>query len=417
MRGWNERLSGPAGGVAVLAALAALLLVLVPAGQSTDLRALWLAAAHFAAGDTANVYPPVGAVFTMAPPPAWEAAHPGEDLYPYLYPPLWAALAAPVTAHLPFETLAGVMRVLNALMLAGTLGLAWRVTGARLPFPVFAMLGALILSQTFAGSLALMENQPQIAVSFLVLLALDRLKAGAATAAGAALALAAALKVYPVLFALLWLATGERRATAAFALAGAALAALSVGLAGWALHETFLATLASIANTVLLTPVSYGLTPAVAQIAARGAFVYQEAAHGGWLVMALPPVANALARALLLAVLAALALAMRRAAPADRWALLWPAALLAVSLLGPLSWAYHYIPALACAPVLLDRLGARAGGVALALVVLPLSTLGAGLALDAGLPAEHLQIAGTLALSALALFCAGLVRGRSGLAA
>ncbi|MDX1739050.1 MAG: glycosyltransferase 87 family protein, partial [Alphaproteobacteria bacterium] len=51
--------------------------------------------------------------------------------------------------------------------------------------------------------LALRENQPQILVSFLILLAIERERAGWNIAGGAALALAASIKLYPALFALL----------------------------------------------------------------------------------------------------------------------------------------------------------------------------------------------------------------------
>ena len=402
---WGKTLSGPVGTVGCLVVLTALILVMVPAGASNDLRALWLAAEAF--GASGPVYP-AGDLFTMTAPAAWTEAHPGETLYPYLYPPLWAGLLAPFTGTLSFETTAGAFRVLNAALLAANTFLAWRLTGSRLPFAVFGGVAALLLTQTFVGSLALMENQPQILVSFLILCALERQKFGACVMAGAILAVAAALKVYPVLIAVLWLATGKRHATLAFALTGAGLGGLSVALAGWPLHTEFLSTLATIGDTVLLTPVSYALTPALAQIFALDAFTYQTGSTGGWLVMALPPETAFMARVLLLAALTALAIALRHADEDTRHALLWPLALVTISLLAPLSWAYHYIPALACAPILLDRTGPRLGAGLLATATLPLSPLASGLALDAGLPAQHLQIAGTAALLALAISFAAL---------
>ena len=402
---WGKTLTGPAGTLACLAVLTALILAMVPAGASNDLRALWLAAEAFRTGGP--VYPS-GDLFTMTAPSAWTEAHPGETLYPYLYPPLWAGLLAPFTDALSFEATAGVFRVLNAALLAASTFLAWRLTGSRLPFAVFGGVAALLLTQTFVGSLALMENQPQILVSFLILCALERQKSGACVMAGAILAVAAALKVYPVLIAVLWLATGKRHATLAFALTGAGLGGLSVALAGWPLHTEFLATLATIGNTVLLTPVSYALTPALAQLFALDAFTYQTGSTGGWLVLELLPSTSTMARVLLLVALAALALAMRKADRGRQNALLWPLALVTISLLAPLSWAYHYIPALACAPILLDRAGPRAGAALLFATALPLSPLASGLALDMGVPAQHLQIAGTAALLALAISFAAL---------
>lgn len=386
-------------------ALTALTWLLVPLGSSNDLRALWLAAEAFATGG--DVYPEITDLYTMSPPSSWAEAYPGETLYPYLYPPIWAVLMAPLT-DLPFETVTRWVHGANAAMLAGAAMLAWRITGARLALPIFAGVGLLLLTQTFVGSLALLENQPQILVSFLILLAIEREKSGACVMAGAILAFAAALKVYPVLFALLWLATGNRHATIAFALMGGGLGLLSILVAGWPLHAHFLDTLGMIGNGVILTPVSYAITPALAQFAAKGAFLYHETASGGWLVLALSPMAGFAAKGALLLALVLLAVSLRRAEPDTRYALLWPMAVVVVSLLAPLSWAYHYIPAIALAPVLLDRLGTRTGAFALLAVGLPLSPVVAGLLLEAGLPAEHLQIAGTVALTGLALLFAKL---------
>ena len=284
---------------------------------------------------------------------------------------------------------------------------------------MFIGLGGAGLFWTFAGSLALMENQPQILVSFLILLALERLRADAPIAAGAILALAAALKVYPVLFALIWIIAGERRAPLAFAALGGVLGVASVALVGWPAHAAFLETLGAISQSVLLTPVSYGFAPALAQITAPNALVLHDAPQGGgWLVMTLPTATSFLAKGLLVAAVVTIGLAMRRAEPILRWQALWPVGLLAVSLLGPLAWAYHFIPAIVLAPALLDRFGPRAGALALGAVLVPLSTLFAEVALARGLGPEKLQIVGTCALFALAgLFTASAARTRNSIPA
>ena len=403
--------------VLATAILAGLALLLVPAGASSDLRALWLAADAVRTGGT--IYPPATLPFTMSPPEAWLAAHPDEPVYPYLYPPLWAAFFAPIAERVDFETAASVMRVVNAVLLAGCTVLAWRIVRPGVHWAVFIGLGGAGLFWTFAGSLALMENQPQILVSFLILLALERLRADAPIAAGAILALAAALKVYPVLFALIWIIAGERRAPLAFAALGGVLGVASVALVGWPAHAAFLETLGAISQSVLLTPVSYGFAPALAQITAPNALVLHDAPQGGgWLVMTLPTATSFLAKGLLVAAVVTIGLAMRRAEPILRWQALWPVGLLAVSLLGPLAWAYHFIPAIVLAPALLDRFGPRAGALALGAVLVPLSTLFAEAALARGLGPEKLQIVGTCALFALAgLFTASAARTRNSIPA
>ncbi len=392
-------LSGPRGAAFFLAILVSLVLLLIPQGSSSDLYAMWLAGQHL---DTGAVYPPSSDVFTMTPPREWIEVG-GDRLFPFLYPPLWAALAAQLAEITTFGVIADWARLLNAMLITCTAALAWRATGSRLPFPVFTGIALLALTQTFTGSLALLENQPQIAVSFLIILAFERARSGAPILAGMALALAAALKVYPVLFALLWFATGNTRALAAFTVTGAALGGLSIALAGWPLHVEFLAQLSTIANTVLLTPVSYAVTPALAQIIATDAFTYQTAAQGGgWMYMPLPLAFSLAAKALLLIALALVARALSRAGADTRDAALWPLALVLVSLLGPLSWAYSYIPAMACLPILLDRFGTRTGLLLIIAIIAPICPPIVALYLDAGpLPAPA-QLGGTLSMILMA---------------
>ena len=96
-----------------------------------------------------------------------------------------------------FADFAFAMHKINAVLLVSTVALAWRATGAKLHFAAFTILGTVMLGSSFVGVLGLMENQPQILVSFLIILALERSRSAAPIAAGLALALAAALKGTP----------------------------------------------------------------------------------------------------------------------------------------------------------------------------------------------------------------------------
>ena len=110
--------------------------------------------------------------------------------------------------------------------------------------------------------------------------------------------------------------------------------------------------------------------------------------------------------AFMLAVISALVALMRRRAPGNR-ALVWPLAISLIALASPLSWGYHYLPAIAFTPVLLDRFGTLRGGLVICLIFIPLS-------LPVMLSFKHLsvwlgtdirlaQIAGTLLMIAYAL--------------
>ncbi|WP_415182415.1 glycosyltransferase 87 family protein [Phaeovulum sp.] len=200
----------------VLVALAAIAAFGFGQTGSNDLRAVWTAAQEVALGNPQLVYPSPGPLFTMRPPDEWlahlrAAGHQG-DIYPYIYPPLWAWLLAPVTENISFDAIVLFMRFLNGAALVGGLFIARHLClpGAtdhqRLTFFSVGFAGLLL---THSGVVALYENQPQILVGFLTLLGIERSENGHPAFGGAALALAAALKGYPALLAVFWIQPGN----------------------------------------------------------------------------------------------------------------------------------------------------------------------------------------------------------------
>lgn len=347
---------------------------------SADLTALWLAGEFLANGRPDLVYPDDTRIFTMLPPPEWFAkARNGDapgDVFPYLYPPLWAALSAVLTRITSLATVLSVASVLNPLLLAGCLVLAARIARSALPTASFVLIGAVLFASTTIGVVAIGQGQPQIAVSVLVLLAIERSERGAPVAAGIALALAAALKVYPALFVIVWIVGGQRKAVLAFLSAGGALALLSLGVAGWPLHAEFLRLLAVVSRTAMATNFTYGIDGLLSHLvlADRAEFILSPGrdpalgARAGWYV-ALKPAA--VAAALLLAqvaVLGAAGIGLRRVAEPIRRAAIWAAALTFATFLGPVAWAYYFIIPAAFLPLLVARLGSSAGLVSLAAV-------------------------------------------------
>lgn len=395
--------------------------ILLTAGlhaQSADLKAVWLAGEAFGRGDLGSIYPPAAEVFLWRPPEAWvtlERAR-GETgaIYPFLYPPLWAALAAPVAGAVAFPTLAAIAGWVNATLLVATFWLAWRAAGRPLRPSLFIALAMAVTVLTHAGYTALVENQPQILVGFLIVLAAERSRSGAPGQAGAVLALAAAIKLYPVLFALIWLATGRWRALAALGVTGGALAALSVLLAGWPLHALYLEQLGALARSIMLTNSSWSAIALAAQFAppetwARVPALETMPAPGpgeGWSVIAAGPRFQALVT-LLSPAAALVAAGVARTAPsADRLhGAAWPFAIGLVALCGPLSWSYSYIAMLAFAPVLVDRLGPWRGGGILAALALPVSLPAVALLATTTVVPLPLALVGTLAMAGfVALF-------------
>lgn len=427
-------MQSPALRLAGLIALLAVALVVVrfgPAVPSRDLMALWLAAKAVAAGDPGSVYPPLSPLFEMRPPIDWFAqardlGRPGE-VYPYLYPPLWAWLLAPVTRWLDFGTVAAGAFLFNSLMLltAPLVGLRLALGGqaaVRGMGPALAF-GLALLLLTRIGPVALLQGQPQIAVAFLVLLGLERDRNGHPLAGGVAMGLAIALKLSPLPLALIWLVAGRWRAFGAAAVTGGVLGLASVGLAGWAPHAQFLAELRAIDHTMLVSSAAYSMDVIVAVlgggtggqlISSLPAEITDPTIVGaaaapqlGWLVLPKPPLYSLAQRVILIALVLGTGLALRRLDDPARRAALWSAAMTAIAFFGPIGWVYYYIAPAALAPAVLLCLPRRGWiwlGSALILLSEPF-----GMVLSAGPPALALVVRitgiGVLFLGSLVAAC------------
>lgn len=345
---------------------------------SPDLQATWMAGQVFAAGLTDQVYVGDTAFYTMLPHPEWTArlARVGHEgaAFPFVYPPLWAALSSYVSPHVGFETIKAAAQILNPLLMAGTVWLAVRTArDAPVSPAIMTLVGCVILIASLPGGVALEQNQPQILVGFLIVAAIERARAGAPITAGAALALAAAIKLYPALLIVGWVASGRWRAVAGFAVIGGALAALSLALAGWPLHAAFLAEVDTIRRSIIVTVFTYGIDPILAQLAfAEDMHVITSPGTEmvlRWSVLEKPWAWSLASTAALLGILAA---AFRTFRSSDD-VLVWPILLTLLTFVSPLAWGYHYLAAMAFLPHLLVRFGMRTGLLALLIAVLPLT--------------------------------------------
>ncbi|RYG90715.1 DUF2029 domain-containing protein [Loktanella sp. IMCC34160] len=398
--------------IAIFAGFAAFSFAVFGFGHSPDLMATWLAGYFHQIGATDQVYAGYDGLYTMLPPSDWwpylQSQGRDQSVFPYVYPPIWAVVTGWLTPLVGLDAFQVVASLVNPVLMAGMIALAGRATGAQgWALVRFVVLGLGIMMVTLPGSVALEQNQPQILVSFLIVAAIERDRAGAVRTAGAALALAAAIKLYPALLVVLWLAARRWGSVASFAIVGASLGTLSILLAGWPLHEVFLSDVSAIRNTALVTSFTYGIDPVIAQIAHADQLQFvpgldnlPDAANQlGWSVMAKGAVWSGLSTVALVA-LAAFA-ALRARGGADL--LFWPFVLVALALISPLSWGYHYLPALAFLPDLLNRYGPRRGGLIVLAVVAPVTLPVLGLL---PLPASGLllpQIVGTVAMAGLGL--------------
>jgi len=413
-RSMKAFLHSPVAALAVLFFAAALAFDQTLGSRSADLMASWIAGHFLHAGLLDHVYPGYTEAFTPYPHPAWPAfledtAYRG-PVFPFIYPPIWAWAMGHIGTFEGFKSFTSLFLVVNISMLAATLWMAMRIYGPGMPPVAYMALGVLLLGGTPVGVLAVVEGQPQIFVSFLLVLAIERSRSGHQAAAGAALALAAALKLYPAIFALIWLATGERRALGSFAIVGAGLAGLSVMLTGWQLHRAFLSDLSVISDTVLVTSVSTNIQASVAQLFFAGDLVMVPAVEVGGLESIAPvwqyfmPGVGLtwLFKGLFVAVVAGIVWAVSSAGPKTGTAMVWPLALTLTALILPLTWMYYFIPGLAFLPGVIWRLGRTWGSLAFASVFLPICWPLVPFWRGIEALAVPFQLVGTLAMCALA---------------
>ncbi len=332
---------------------------------ANDLAALWFAAHFLAEGQPDLVYaaPPL---FFGGTAPEWQPyldqfnVTKREAAYPYIYPPLWAGLIAPLTKVMSAQTFFDAVLAAHLAMMAGSVLLAERlVRPATIPYPVFILWGVSVLAFSVPSISGVSLNQPTITATFLILLAF-RIVAQMPVRAGAALAVAAALKLTPAAFVLLMLARRQYRAALAFALCGAGLALASLSLGG-PLHAALLAQLDSASvNTfwglmnpsprvmALLAADHFGLAGAdgpgglqMIEIDSRQNYVVTMPAWLGRFV-ALTALAVALPAAWLTLT--------RKGREADALALL--GMFTALFLFGPLSWQHYLLGPLLLVPAL-----------------------------------------------------------------
>lgn len=327
-----------------------------------DLSAVVIAANLWAEGARGLVYAAPEGFFGGAPE-RWAAAMEalgvaGRESFAYVYPPLWLALLAPLVQGLPVQAVMDVATLVQVPLLAGSVVLAGRLARPDdWSRTRWALWGVAILTLTVPATHALMHNQPTITIGFLILLAAERQAAGRPVAAGVALALAAAIKLTPAAFVLLFLLPGARRALGAFVLAGGALAGASVALAGWPAHLDFLAALGAVSGVSLMIAINLSLESALVTLGGvAGLWPLPSALPAG---IVAPVLAGVLARLIGLALVAAL-IWRWRGHPQAPLALLIGLAVL-VPLAGPLGWLHYYVLPLLLLPGLLRLApGARA---------------------------------------------------------
>ncbi len=297
--------------------------------------------------------------------------------FPYVYPPLWAVLVSPLTGLLSPQGFFDLVTLVQIPLLAASALLAGRILKpAAMPWRVWAAISIATLILSLQSYLALRHNQPTITVGFLTLLSVERLGAGRPVTAGIALAAAAAIKLTPAAFVLVFLLDRQWRAAAAFAVAGATLGLVSVALAGWPAHQAFLASLAHLKGVAYLIAINTSLLPAILALgSATGLMPPVDTTLTQYVYTPVPAWLSPAISALAVGLIAAFWLALRPLPGRLRRGIGLLALSIVLALTGPLGWLHYYLMPMLLLPGLLGLLPVRAAIPLLALVGVPSLTV------------------------------------------
>ena len=332
-----------------------------------DLSALYMSAHFYAQGQFDLIYA-TPEIFFDGTPEAWlphlgDLGLSGEIPLPYVYPPIWAALAAPLTEILTPTQFFQLIGTILIASIAGSVILAWKLAEKfALPLWSWVLISTAITATSVIAFTAVMHLQVQIFVTFLTLLAFVFYAKGHSTSAGMTLALAAALKLSPAGFVLIFLFDRNWRAATAFALTGGVVGAFSLILAGTDLHFAFLAAIAEASSGFYICSITVsadvflhlahglsGLTEALDMTATK-IFIAEPAS--------LIKAAN---KVLLIAALVWLIRATTALPPAQKLVTRLFCLSLLINLFGPLGWMHYYLLQLFLLPALLTLLPLRIG--------------------------------------------------------
>lgn len=330
-----------------------------------DLSSLYFAGHFYAQGDWAGVYASRTGFFGADYPESWAAlaaeyGQEGVQQFPFVYPPIWAALVAPVTRWLGPQAFFDAVYVWHIGLMAFVAPvLAYRIMRPAIGFGAFAAITVVLLATSVISIQALYQNQQQITVTVLVLLAFERLSAGRPVAAGIALGLGAAMKLSPLALLIVFLAERHYRAALWCVCTAGVIGLVSLAVAGWQMHMSFLSSIRDLSGQLVVYNLNVSLKAALFQIWELLNGRSMPAARDQMLVLPAEAWLGPVKAAVLFAALGWIAWVTRNADAGLRLRNRFVAAMLVITLCAPLSWTHHYLGVLFVLPALAGLVAPR----------------------------------------------------------
>ncbi len=335
---------------------------------SIDLTALFFAARFFDSGDARLVY-------NLALEPEWEQLRDalgaeGRTLAPYIYPPWIAGLFAPFAKAVGPSGFFNASYIVNVTSMAASVLVAARLwRPASLPLLAWCGVSVVLLETSFVSRFSLDLNQPQNFVNALVLGAILFSVRGRGNWAGVLLALAAAIKLAPAVFVVVFLVRRDWRSTFVFGCVFASLGAIGALLTPDAYLSAYGETLSRLSDHVLLGRVNHSAETLIYMLWAAttdGGLLDFD----GFAWVPAPAWVGTMAHAVLLGGVGVSLWVTRGLGDNALWFQVILIALVS-GFAGPMGWTHYLMLPLLVAPGVIGVLGLRPGLITLVIFSLP----------------------------------------------
>lgn len=225
-----------------------------------DMSALYYAATFAAEGRPELIYWENWSL----QPVEWQEAVAGDgyksdNFYAYIYPPIWAYVLAPLASWLEPRAFFNLFTILHMLLFCTTTRMAYLMIAGHTWLSLWAIPVLLIMLSTMFGASLIGQVQPSAIMYFLIVWGFKRLVDGKHKRAGVYLALAATIKIFPVILGVIFLTKRFRSGMKPFVITGLTLVMLSFALLPFDLHREFLSMGAELSSMTMLAYLNLNL--------------------------------------------------------------------------------------------------------------------------------------------------------------